>query len=75
MSGAHAKQLYLNLSMPKDHQRGEKNSMAKLNEDKVRDIRRRVALGEKQEAIAHDYEVSRGLVGQIFARRRWPHVE
>lgn len=56
---------------------GENNPAAKLTEEDVRTIRRRLALGKKNRlcAIAKDYGVSPQTIDQIANRRTWGHVE
>ncbi len=56
-------------------QRGSRNSMSKLTEADVRQIRDRVGAGEVQRAIATEFDVSPSLVGQIVDRKIWRHVQ
>lgn len=55
--------------------RGEAAGQAKLTEDQVRDIRRRVAAGETQRRVAAEYGISQPAVGYIVRRMTWSHVE
>ncbi len=54
--------------------RGSKHHMAKLTEKDVRTIRRRLARGETQAAIAQDYGVKREAISSIHRRRTWQHI-
>jgi hypothetical protein len=47
---------------------------AKLNEDKVRMIRRRVSAGESRRVIAHELGVSSAVVDYAASGRTWKHV-
>jgi hypothetical protein len=59
---------------PKPHPRGENHPQAKLNTEKVRDIKTRLANGERLGMIAAKYGVDIGLIWQIKAGRIWQHV-
>lgn len=54
--------------------RGERCGSSKLTEDQVREIKRRVRLGEKRTAIAHELGVSQSTVTLIVLGRRWKHL-
>jgi hypothetical protein len=54
--------------------RGEVNGRAKLTEEKVRDVRRRLADGEKQECIARDLGVARATISSIAIGKSWRHL-
>lgn len=54
---------------------GEKNHKAVLTDENVREIRRLVAYGEKQKAVAQIYGISPGNVCRIVNRRAWRHVD
>lgn len=54
--------------------RGEGNQNAKLTDDGVREIRRRLATGEIARTIAADFGVDISVVGKIKQGRRWRHV-
>jgi len=54
---------------------GAKNPLAKLTEDQVREIRRRLAGGEKQAVLAAEFGVTQGGVSLIRRRRTWAHLE
>jgi methylphosphotriester-DNA--protein-cysteine methyltransferase len=56
----------------KEH--GDNHPQAKLTADRVREIRRRIAAGEKQTHLAKEFGVDKGLIWQIKARRIWQHV-
>ena len=54
---------------------GSNNGMAKLNEDKVREIKHLLAACElTQQKIADTYGVSRSLIRGISQGKRWKHV-
>jgi len=53
---------------------GEAHHMAKLNPEKVRDIRARAAAGEGAPAIARLYGVERAAITAILNGRTWKHV-
>lgn len=53
---------------------GEKCPAAKLTDEKVREIRRRVAAGETQRAVAKEFGVTYGNVSLIVNRGTWSHV-
>lgn len=55
--------------------RGARNPFAKLNETKVRDIRKRFAAGESAKAIAYSYSIGLQTVYAVKSRQRWAHVE
>ena len=54
--------------------KGEQNGSSKLSEGDVRDIRRRLAAGETQTAIAEVFGVHQTLIGFIARGVRWRHV-
>ena len=54
--------------------RGSKHSKAKLNEDKVREIRRLHAEGLSIAALARTHGVSERLVSGVIKRAWWRHV-
>lgn len=53
---------------------GERHHRAKLTEDGVRDIRRRLNAGEKSAAIAKEYGVSRYTIYSVKAEITWAFV-
>lgn len=55
--------------------RGEKSPNAKLTEEVVREIRRRVEQGEYRKTIANELGLSEGHVGRIVDRKAWAHVK
>lgn len=57
---------------PQGIPRGDKHGMAKLTDEKVREIRRRG--NEKHQVLATEYGVSRRMIGNIIQRRNWAHV-
>jgi hypothetical protein len=54
--------------------RGRLHWNAKVDEDDVREIRRRVALGEKQRALAEEYGLTFGALWLIATGRAWKHI-
>lgn len=54
--------------------RGAARPNAKLDEAKVRAIRARVAVGERQAALAREYGVAAGTIQRIIERRSWKFV-
>lgn len=50
------------------------HSSAKLDPAKVREIRRRLALGDTQRKIADDFGVERRTIGDIKLGRRWADI-
>jgi hypothetical protein len=55
--------------------RGEKCHRARLTDEIVRDIRRRVSAGERQSELARAYGIRDSHVSRIVARKQWGHVE
>lgn len=53
---------------------GERSWTAKLTDDDVRRIKRRLAAGEGQRSIARDFPVGRSLVQAIKSGKVWSHV-
>jgi hypothetical protein len=60
---------------PESVARGEQSGRAKLTEDQVRAIRRRVSEGEGQGAVARTFGVCLATVNDIVNRVYWKHVE
>lgn len=54
---------------------GERSPAAKLSEEQVRVIKRRLLNGEPSNRIAHEYGVAPGTVGFIKNGATWAHVE
>ena len=54
---------------------GERHHKARLTEDDVREIRRRSASGEANNAIGKDFNCSAGMIRSIVVRRSWKHIE
>lgn len=54
---------------------GSRQGSAKLNEEKVKEIRRRYAAGETGGVLAKEYSVSTTVVYLAVQRRTWRHVE
>lgn len=53
---------------------GEKHHNAKYTSEDILTIRRRWRNGETQSAIARDYNVSQGTIGNIVRRVSWKHL-
>ncbi|MCK9496739.1 MAG: HNH endonuclease [Dehalococcoidia bacterium] len=53
---------------------GESHGCARLTEEEVIEIRRRVSTGEKSRLVAADYGVSRETVSAIKTGRLWKHL-
>lgn len=53
---------------------GDRNPRAKLTESSVREIRRRVAAGASQRAIAREFKVGHLAVHRLVHRKTWRHV-
>jgi hypothetical protein len=56
------------------HPQGTAHTLAKLNDDAVREIRRRVADGETQRAVASRFDIPQAAVWRIIHRKSWAHV-
>lgn len=54
---------------------GERQHLAKLTADNVREIRRRLRSGERQKDIAAAFGVTREAITRINIMRNWKHVE
>ncbi len=54
--------------------RGEKHSMAKLTEEKVLEIRRRVSAGERQKDLAAETGMSKMAISRAVRGENWGHV-
>ncbi len=59
---------------PKLDNQGEKNGFAKLTEAQVVQIKKLLADGLTQQAIAYQFNISRSTVRDINLGRRWGHV-
>ena len=55
--------------------RGQKNGNAKLSEQDARDIKRRVAAGEQQTALAREFRVSLPAVNALVKGRTWAWLD
>ena len=53
---------------------GENNKASKLTKEQVITIRKRAAGGERQAALAREYDVSRNLIHLIVHRKMWAHL-
>lgn len=54
--------------------RGSDNPLAKLTEERVRDLRARSAAGERTTDLAREAGVSRHTLSAVITRRSWRHV-
>jgi len=59
---------------PESVQRGSLCTTAKLDEDKVIQIKKRVMGGEKQSSIAREFSVTKTTISYIMKRKSWRHV-
>jgi len=59
---------------PHDSFYGERCGKAKLRDADVITIRKRCALGEKDDVVAKDFNVSKSTINHIRLRRRWKHL-
>lgn len=59
----------------KSHKRGAENNKAKLTEQDVHAIKRRIADGEPDTAIAASFGVRPGAIWFIRSGKHWSHVE
>jgi HNH endonuclease len=53
---------------------GEANPYAKLTDEIVLDIRRRITTGETKAALAREYGVSHVTISRIINRKTWKHL-
>lgn len=54
---------------------GERHSQAKLKNEEVLEIKKRILEGEMQSKIASDFNVSKALICCIKSGKRWNHLE
>lgn len=54
--------------------RGSRHGGSKLNEEKVRELRRRAKKGESQTALAREFGVTQGAVWRVLRRETWRTV-
>jgi group I intron endonuclease len=55
-------------------QQGSGNHQAKLTDDRVREIKRRLSIGEKGRALAAEFGVSEPVISNIKHGHRWAHI-
>lgn len=60
---------------PEHKSKGITHPFAKLDEDKVREIRQLIKEGNSQQATAKIFDVSRGTVEAIIKNKTWVHVK
>ncbi len=60
---------------PENMPRGTKHPKSKLTDDKVREILKRTAAGERQRDIAKSLGVSQHLISLVHRRKIWKHVQ
>ena len=53
---------------------GESSHSAKLTDDKVREIRKRLASGERRRDLVTEFGVSATCINEIARRENWKHV-
>lgn len=58
-----------------DKQVGSKNNYAKLDEDKVKEIKKMLDRGLTHKTIASYFDVSRATIGAIHTGKAWTHVK
>lgn len=58
----------------KPHTKGEFNSQSKLTEDQVKEIKRRLAQGDRQTRIAAAFGISQRAISDIKCGNTWSHV-
>lgn len=56
------------------NRQGDKHPLAKLDDQKVLEIRRRASLGETHHSLAAEFGVRRGQIGKIVQRINWSHI-
>ena len=54
--------------------KGTERAWAKLTEEKVCSIRKRVAAGEVQRTLAKEYGVCPAIICEVVSRKRWSHI-
>lgn len=59
---------------PSQGKKGEDNSNAKITPEIVREVRERVATGERPSAVAKSLGLTNQHVYEITSRRRWKHI-
>ncbi|MEV1013731.1 MULTISPECIES: helix-turn-helix domain-containing protein [unclassified Micromonospora] len=60
--------------LPQGAYRGERIHTARLTEDNVREIRRRLAAGEGSGSVAREYGVAKATVLRVKTGETWRHV-
>lgn len=53
---------------------GERHSQAKLNDEAILDIRKRLFYGETQVSIAKHYGLCQSTISLVANRKRWSHI-
>lgn len=71
--GTHAQNLGLDRQRDGTTGRGEHCGLAKLTWEQVRQIRERVANGERQVEVARDYDIHPSNVSYIVSRKSWAY--
>lgn len=73
--GTHADNMKDMATKGRSGQRGNRSWKAKLDPDKVRSIRRRIANGESTQAdICRELGISSSVVSEVVSRKAWGHV-
>lgn len=55
--------------------RGERHGVSKLSDVKVKEIRQRVAAGERQATIVREFNLSPATISMVVHRKIWDHVK
>jgi len=55
--------------------KGEKGIAAKLTDNQVKEIKKRLNIGDRIIDIAADYPIKEGAIGEIKAGRSWGHIQ
>lgn len=53
---------------------GEKHQFAKLSDDQVREMKKRLAAGEAPINLAHEYDIDASVVRRIKRGEAWKHI-
>lgn len=75
LSGTHHDNAMDKIRRGRDNpRRGSRHRAAKLNENQVREIRRRNAAGEGQRALGREFGLSSGSMNKVVSGKTWRHV-
>lgn len=74
--GTHTENMRDKMAKGRHHyMRGERVNGAKLTEDQVIEIRRRIVHGEPRHDLANEYGVSKATIVDVCSGRSWKHVK